>query len=69
MYQNTEQSLETVIKEITSKFSPKVILVNHEKNLPVDTTCANLAIKYNMVYISAYQTIKSHILSKTEWGK
>jgi len=33
---------------------PRVILVNHEKRLSVDTTCANLAIKYNMLYLSAY---------------
>jgi len=28
-----------------------------------------LAIKYNMIYISAYQVIKNHIEQKTEWGK
>ena len=49
--------------------SPKVVLVNHEKKLGVDTTCANLAIKYNMIYISAYQVIKEHIEKNTERGK
>mmetsp|Transcript_3945 Transcript_3945/g.5950 ORF Transcript_3945/g.5950 Transcript_3945/m.5950 type:complete len:385 (-) Transcript_3945:810-1964(-) len=54
MYMSTDTSLETTQKELFSKFSPKVILVNHEKRLGVDTTSANLAIKYNMIYISAY---------------
>lgn len=67
--QNTSTSVETTLKELLNKFSPKVILVNHEKRLPVDTTCANLSIKYNMIYISAYQLIKEHIEANTEWGK
>ena len=50
----TDQSLETTYKELTGKFSPGVILVNHEKRLGIDTTCANLAIKYNLIYISVY---------------
>ena len=53
---------------LRSNFAPRVILVNHEKRLGVDTTCSNLAIKYNMLYISAYQIIKQHITGKTEWG-
>ena len=65
----TDGSIETTTRELNNKFSPKVILVNHEKLLNVDTTCANLAIKYNMVYISAYQVIKHHITGNTEWGK
>jgi hypothetical protein len=43
--------------------------VNHEKSIGVDNACANLAIKYNMLYISAYQVIKDNICNKTEWGK
>lgn len=66
---DTGTSLESTMKELNSKFSPKVILVNHEKKLPVDTPCANLAIKYNMIYISAYQVIREHITSGTAWGK
>jgi hypothetical protein len=46
-----------------------VIIVNHEKRLGIDTTCANLAIKYNMIYISTYQIIKQHIEGNSEWGK
>ena len=48
---------------------PKVILVNHEKRLSVDTTCANLSIKYNFLYLSVYQVIKHHIEGKTDFGK
>lgn len=51
---NTSTSVESTMKELQNKVSPKVVLVNHEKQLGVDTTCANLAIKYNMIYISAY---------------
>lgn len=51
---NTKASLETTKKELESKFTPKVILINHEKRLGIDTTCANLAIKFNMLYISVY---------------
>ena len=61
--------METTFGELTGKFSPQVILVNHEKRLGIDTTCANLAIKYNMIYISAYQIIKQHIEGNSEWGK
>jgi len=65
----TDGSLETTTKELNQRFSPKVILVNHVKSLAVDTSCANIAIKYNMVYVSAYQVIKQHITCNTEWGK
>jgi hypothetical protein len=65
----TEASEETLTQELKNLLSPKVILVNHEKRLSVDTTCANLAIKYNLLYISVYQVIKSHIESNTEFGK
>ena len=65
---STDNSLETTKKELTSKFSPQVIILNHEKRLGIDTTCANLAIKYNMIYISVYQIIKYHIENKTNWG-
>lgn len=50
-------------------FSPQIVIVNHEKRLNIDTVCANLAIKYNMLYISAYQVIAEHICNKTKWGQ
>ena len=65
----TEASEETLSLELKELFAPKVILVNHEKRLTVDTTCANLAIKYNFLYISVYQAIKQHIETNTELGK
>jgi hypothetical protein len=65
----TDASLETTYNELAGKFSPQVIIVNHEKRLGIDTTCANLAIKYNMIYISTYQIIKQHIEGNSEWGK
>jgi adenylate kinase family enzyme len=66
---NTDDSLEKTNKELANNFLPKVLLVNHEKRLGIDTTCANLAIKYNMIYISAYQIIKQNIEGNTDWGK
>lgn len=44
--------------ELKKLFQPKVIVVNHEKRLGVDVTCANLAIKFNLLYISVYQLIR-----------
>ena len=55
---HTDITEETLVKELKNIFALKVILVNHEKRLTVDTTCANLAIKYNLIYISVYQLIK-----------
>lgn len=70
LHLNTSQvsSIESTTKDLNNKFAPKVILVNHEKQLAVDNTCSNLAIKYNMIYISAYQVIKQNIQQKTAWG-
>ena len=65
----TNKSFETTEKQLRDIFMPKVIFVNHEKRLGVDTTCANLAIKYKMVYISVYQLIKNHIVKETPIGK
>ena len=66
---DTGSSLETTTTRILSSFAPQVILVNHEKRLAIDTPCANLAIKYNMIYISAYQVIAEHVKNNTSWGK
>ena len=35
----------------------------------MDTSCANLAIKYNMLYVSVFQLIKEHIEKQTPIGK
>lgn len=65
---STDSSLETTTKQLSTLFSPQIILVNHEKRLEIDTVCSNLALKYNMVYISAYQVIAEHVQKKTKWG-
>jgi len=66
-----ESSMESVGKTLANKFAARVLLVNHESSLRlnVDTACSNLAIKYNCIYISAYQCIKKHIEEGTEWGQ
>ncbi len=66
---NTEFSEETTFGELKKQFACQVVLINHEKRLTVDTTAANLAIKYNLIYISVYQLIKQQIENKTELGK
>jgi len=63
--------MEAVGKALHHRFAAKVILVNHESTLrgSVDTACANLAIKYNCLYLSAYQVIKKHVEEGTAWGQ
>lgn len=65
---DTTCSIDTTKKTVRGHFSAKVILVNHEKRIEVDTACANLAIKYNMLYVSVYQLIRSEIIAETELG-
>jgi hypothetical protein len=60
---------QTQVNILKGMLKPRVILVNHEKRLSVDTTCANLGIKYNMLYLSVYQLIKKHIEENTSFGK
>ena len=65
----TDVSAETTHKQLNALFAPRVVVVNHEKRLVTDTTCANLAIKYNMVYVSVYQLIRRHLQDNTSFGK
>ncbi len=65
---DTGVSKESLTVAVRSAFSAKVILVNHEKRIEVDTACSNLAIKYNMLYLSVYQLIRKEILAETELG-
>jgi adenylate kinase family enzyme len=62
-------SAESMQKQLNDELSPKVILVSHDKRLASDTTCSNLAIKYNLIYISVYQLIRKHIEGNTEFGR
>lgn len=66
---NTDGSQETIVENLNSNFCAKIILVNHEKRFPVDVICSNLAIKYNMLYLSVSQLIKKQIDDSTSWGK
>jgi adenylate kinase family enzyme len=66
---STDASEATTFGALKAAFQPKVILLNHEKRLGTDTACANLAIKYNLVYLSVYQVIRGHIDGQTAWGK
>lgn len=60
---------EAVGKQLRAHFSPlRVLVVNHEKRLDIDTACSNLAIKYNMIYLSVYQLIKKHVTECTALG-
>lgn len=43
--------------------------MNHGKRLDVDVVCSNLAIKYNMLYLSVYQLIKKEIECNTKMGR
>ena len=63
---SSEEIVSSVLRDV---MSPKVILVNHEILLPVDAICANLAIKFNMMYISVFQLIREEIEGNTEFGK
>lgn len=65
----TDVSKEAMTADVRSKFCAKVILVNHEKRIEVDTACSNLAIKYNMLYMSVYQLIKQEICAETALGR
>ena len=58
---DTAQSMESLSAAVRGAFCAKIILVNHESRLSVDTACANLAIKYSMLYLSVYQLIKKEI--------
>lgn len=61
-------SQDSMKRQINDELCPKVILINHDKRLASDTTCANLAIKYNLIYISVYQLIRKHIEGNTSFG-
>jgi len=61
MHTVSTETMEGCNRALKNIFSPKVVLVNHEKRLDVDIVCSNLAIKYDFLYISVYQLIRQHI--------
>lgn len=67
--QDTTMSKESLVAALRAQFCAKVILVNHEKRIQVDTACSNLAIKYNMLYLSVYQVIKKEVEAATPLGQ
>lgn len=67
--QDTAMSKESLQAAVRAQFCAKVILVNHEKRISVDTACSNLAIKYNMLYMSVYQLIRQEIAAATPLGQ
>lgn len=65
----TGVSKEALTEELRQIFCAKVVIVNHERRLTTDVVCANLAIKYNMLYLSVPQVIKQEIECNSEMGK
>lgn len=65
----TDDSKETTLANLRNVFSAQVVLINHENKLPVDTACSNIAIKFNMLYLSVHQLIKEHIHNDTPVGQ
>lgn len=66
---STDKSAESVSQELKGLFCAKIVIVNHDPRLPVDVSCANLAIKYNMLYLSVHQLIREHIRNNTKFGE
>lgn len=69
IFLNTDCSLESTLEKLRSDFCAKIILLNHENRLNVDTACSNLAIKHNMLYLSVYQLIKDNVEKCTPLGE
>lgn len=65
---STGTSAETTTAALKALTQAKVVIVNHDPRLPVDVSCANLAIKYNMLYLSVHQIIKEHITKHSSFG-
>lgn len=54
LHKVSTETMEGAMQQLRDIFSARVILVQHEKRLDVDTVCSNLAIKYNYLFISVY---------------
>jgi adenylate kinase family enzyme len=66
---STDTSEESTKERLRSEFCAKIILINHDPKLEVDVACSNLAIKFNMLYLSVFQLIKEQIEKCTPIGK
>lgn len=65
----TDQPEESTFAELKSLFCAKIVMVNHDPRLSVDVACSNLAIKFNMLYLSVHQLIRHHIRNNTAFGQ
>lgn len=65
----TDRSEEATMGALKNLYRAKIVIVNHAPSLPVDTPCANLAIRYNMLYLSVHQLIREHIRSNSKMGQ
>jgi hypothetical protein len=65
----TNKSDEAVKGELTGLFRAKIVIVNHSPSLQVDTPCANLAIRFNMLFLSVHQLIRENIKNNTAMGE
>lgn len=65
----TDKSEESTLADLKGLFRAKIVLVNHAPSLQVDVPCANLAIRYNMLYLSVHQLIREHIRNNTKMGE
>jgi hypothetical protein len=65
----TDCSQTSTFADLKSKFCAKVILLNHDPRLQVDIPASNLAIKYNMLYLSVPQLIGENIKNNTKLGQ
>ena len=65
----TDKSEESTIADLKGLFCAKIVIVNHSPSLQVDVPCANLAIRYNMLYLSVHQLIREHIRNNTKMGE
>lgn len=50
----TDKSEESTRADLIGLFRAKIVIVNHSPSLQVDVPCANLAIRYNMLYLSVH---------------
>jgi dihydroneopterin aldolase len=54
--------------DLRSIFKPKVCIINHDPYIDVHSACSNLAIKYNVSYVSVSKLIRHHIENRTAEG-
>jgi len=67
---NTDGSQESILESLAGYFQAKIILVNtSHRERPPFTQVMNLAVKYNMLQVSAHDVIQMNIMNETAAGK